>query len=124
MGTVYKARDGETARTVALKLLRPDVVTRVGALSRFKRELALAQTISHPNVYRVHDLGQVQGTAFISMEYVEGQSLDDLIQPDRRHLSPRQTVAIGRQICARPAGDPREGRSFTATSSRRTSWWT
>ena len=98
MGTVYKARDGETARTVALKLLRPDVVTRVGALSRFKRELALAQTISHPNVYRVHDLGEVQGTAFISMEFIEGQSLDDLIH-SMGHLSPRQTVAIGRQIC-------------------------
>ncbi len=98
MGAVYKARDAETGRTVALKLIRPDVITRVGAISRFKRELALAQTVSHANVYRVHDLGEVEGTAFISMEYVDGQSLDDLIH-SMGHLSPRQTVAIGRQIC-------------------------
>lgn len=98
MGTVYKARDSETGRTVALKLIRPDVISRVGALSRFKRELSLAQTVSHPNVYRVHDLGDVDGNAYISMEYIEGQSLDDLIH-SMGHLSPRQTVAIGRQIC-------------------------
>ncbi len=98
MGTVYKAHDAETGRTVALKLIRADVLARVGSLSRFKRELALAQTVSHANVYRVHDLGEVDGNAYISMEYVDGQSLDELIH-SVGHLSPRQTVTIGRQIC-------------------------
>lgn len=99
MGTIYKARDAETGRTVALKLIRADVLTRVGALSRFKRELSLAQTVSHPNVYRVHDLGENEGSAYISMEFIDGQSLDELIR-SMGHLSPRQTVSIGRQICS------------------------
>lgn len=99
MGAVYKAIDTETSRTVALKLIRSDVIARTGTLSRFKRELTLAQTVSHPNVYRVHDLGVVDGTAYISMEYIEGQSLDDLVRT-MGHLSPRQTVSIGKQLCA------------------------
>jgi tetratricopeptide (TPR) repeat protein/TolB-like protein len=98
MGNVFKAIDSQMGRTVALKLIRSDVMKREGSLMRFKRELALAQTVSHPNVYRVHDLGEVDGAAYISMEFIDGESLDDLIH-SMGHLSPRQTVAIGKQVC-------------------------
>ena len=98
MGTVYKAVDNETGQVVALKLIRSDRIARAGALTRFKRELALAQKVSHPNVYRVHDLGEVDGNAYISMQYIDGQSLEDLIH-SMGHLSPRQTVKLGRQVC-------------------------
>jgi serine/threonine-protein kinase len=99
MGMVYKAIDRRLGKTVALKLIQAKAATRPAAQERFRRELALAQQVSHPNVCRVHDLGEVDGTTFISMEYVEGQTLEVLIH-SMGHLSPSQTVALGRQICA------------------------
>jgi tetratricopeptide (TPR) repeat protein/tRNA A-37 threonylcarbamoyl transferase component Bud32 len=99
MGQVHKAIDRKLGKTVALKLIRPDIAAQSVALQRFRRELALAQQVSHANVCRLHDLGEVEGIVYISMEYVEGQTLSDLIQ-SMGHLSARQTVTLGRQICA------------------------
>jgi tetratricopeptide (TPR) repeat protein len=99
MGQVYKAIDGQLLRAVALKLIKPDHAARTESLQRFQRELLLAQQVSHKNVCRVHDLGEVQGIRYISMEYIEGQTLEDLIR-SVNHLSARQTVALGMQICA------------------------
>jgi len=99
MGHVYKAIDRNLGKTVALKLVRPAAAGQGLARERFRRELALAQAVTHPNVCRVHDLGEVEGALYISMEFVEGQTLDDLIQ-SVGHLSAKQTVALGRQICA------------------------
>jgi serine/threonine-protein kinase len=97
MGRVYKAIDRKVGRTVALKLIRPSIAR--SGLTRFLRELALAREVTHPNVGRVFDLGQAAGYPYISMEFVEGQSLKELIRSIGR-LSPEQTVALGRQICA------------------------
>jgi len=99
MGHVYKAIDRQLGKTVALKLVRPAAAGQGLARERFRRELALAQAVTHPNVCRVHDLGEVDGALYISMEFVEGQTLDDLIQ-SVGHLSAKQTVALARQICA------------------------
>jgi eukaryotic-like serine/threonine-protein kinase len=99
MGQVYKALDRKLRRPVALKLIRPHVAARSGAPERFRRELALAREVTHPNVCRVHDLGEIDGVLYISMEYVEGQTLDRLVQ-SVGHLSPRQTITLGRQMCA------------------------
>ena len=99
MGHVYKAIDRNLGKTVALKLVRPAAAGQGLARERFRRELALAQAVTHPNVCRVHDLGEVEGALYISMEFVEGQTLDDLIQ-SVGHLSAKQTMAFGRQICA------------------------
>lgn len=98
-GVVYKAIDRKLGRTVALKLIQPRAAARAEIQERFRRELALAQQVTHANVCRVHDLGEFDGILYISMEFIEGQTLDDLIQ-SVGHLSPRQTVALGRQICA------------------------
>jgi len=80
MGQVYKAIDGSLGKTVALKLVRARSGPHEQTSERFRRELTLAQEVTHPNVCRVYDLGEIEGTLFISMEFVEGQSLDDLIQ--------------------------------------------
>ena len=99
MGQVYKAVDRKLGKPVALKLIRPHVAARAGGPERFRRELALAREVTHPNVCRVHDLGEIDGILYISMEYIEGQPLDRLVQ-SVGHLSPRQTISLGRQICA------------------------
>src|SRR4029079_7899329 len=84
---------------VPLKLTQPRSGARAEIQERFRRELALAQQVTHGNVCRVHDLGEFDGILYISMEFIEGQTLDDLIQ-SVGHLSPSQTIALGRQICA------------------------
>jgi tetratricopeptide (TPR) repeat protein/tRNA A-37 threonylcarbamoyl transferase component Bud32 len=99
MGHVYKAIDRQLGKTVALKLVRGVAAGQGLARERFRRELSLAQAVTHPNVCRVHDLGEVDGALYISMEFVEGQTLDDLIQ-SMGHLSPKQTAVLGRQVCA------------------------
>jgi serine/threonine protein kinase/tetratricopeptide (TPR) repeat protein len=97
MGRVYKAIDRMLGTTVALKLM--SAAAKTDARQRFQRELSVARAITHLNVCRVHDLGEVEGTAYISMEYVEGQTLEDLIRSVGA-LSAKQTMAVGRQICA------------------------
>src|SRR5579871_210443 len=79
MGAVYKAYDNDLNRTVALKLVKPELATSPHIMQRFKQELLLASKISHKNVLRIHDLGDVDGTKFISMAFVEGSDLSDLI---------------------------------------------
>lgn len=99
MGEVYKAIDRRRQqRTVALKLIHARLARRGDSLQRFRRELDLAQKVSHANVCRLHDLGEVSGQLYICMEYIDGQTLDDLIRTMGR-LSPLQTATLGRQIC-------------------------
>jgi tetratricopeptide (TPR) repeat protein/TolB-like protein/predicted Ser/Thr protein kinase len=99
MGTVYKARDKELGRTVAIKLLRRELVAHPDALQRFKQELLLASKISHKNILRIHDLGEVSGVKFISMAYIEGEDLHSLLAK-RGRLPVARLVEIGRQLAA------------------------
>ncbi|MDP9148038.1 MAG: serine/threonine protein kinase, partial [Acidobacteriota bacterium] len=75
MGAVYKARDTELERFVALKLIRADLAGNPEILRRFKQELILAREVTHRNVIRIFDLGQAKGFKFITMEFVDGLSL-------------------------------------------------
>ena len=69
MGKVYKAQDNDLDRTVALKLVRRELASDPNSMQRFKQELQLASRISHRNILRIHDLGDVGGVKFISMAY-------------------------------------------------------
>ena len=80
MGSVYKAYDSELGRTVALKLVKPELATSPQIMQRFKQELLLASKITHKNILRIHDLGDVDGIKFISMVFVEGADLFSLIE--------------------------------------------
>jgi HAMP domain-containing protein len=80
MGVVYRAHDRQLDEEVALKVLRPDVMKDDPTLlERFKQEIKLARRITHKNVLRTHDFGDTDGTPYISMEYLEGVTLKDLI---------------------------------------------
>ncbi|HEY0795540.1 MAG TPA: tetratricopeptide repeat protein [Acidisarcina sp.] len=98
MGSVYKAHDQELDRMVALKVIRPELARNPAIVDRFKQELRLSQNVTHKNVIRMHDLGEDQGTRFITMEYVEGRDLRSIIQ-DAGKLPPEQTVEIMQQVC-------------------------
>jgi serine/threonine protein kinase len=86
MGTVYEAIDRETGDKVALKMLNPEIAQEAAAAERFKTELLLTRKITHRNVCRVHDLYRFDGTAFISMEYVDGESLRDRLNRTAKPL--------------------------------------
>ncbi len=99
MGAVYKARDIELERLVALKLIRPDLASHPEILRRFKQELILAREVTHRNVIRIFDLGQAHGVRFITMEYVEGRDLRALLH-EKGKLTPEEAVPIFVQIAA------------------------
>jgi serine/threonine protein kinase/class 3 adenylate cyclase len=99
MGVVYKARDLETDEIVALKILKPEIATDPAVQENFKRELCLARKITHKNVCRIHDFSRSNGTAYASMEFIEGESL--LSRQTRVGALPvNQAFEIARQICA------------------------
>jgi serine/threonine protein kinase/Tfp pilus assembly protein PilF len=98
MGAVYKARDKELDRIVALKLIRPEFAKNPEILRRFKQELILARQVTHRNVIRIFDLGQADGVKFITMDFVEGQDLRHLLL-EKGKFSPEQAARIMLQIC-------------------------
>ena len=98
MGRVYRAHDKELDRTVALKILRQDVAEHPLALQRFKQELQLASRITHPNILRIHDLGECRGLKFISMQYVEGGDLLQILRKEGA-LPVSRAVPIMAQLC-------------------------
>jgi eukaryotic-like serine/threonine-protein kinase len=101
MGIVYRAVDAQLDETVAIKTLPGDVMQRSPEdLERFKREIRLARKITHRNVLRTYDYGEAEGVYFISMEYVRGYTLAELLEeaPDHRMAS-RAAMGLSRQIC-------------------------
>src|ERR1700749_5262413 len=98
MGAVYKARDVELGRMVALKVIRPDLARNRAILDRFKQEMTLATQVTPRNVVRIYDLGEAEGIKFITMEYVEGEDLAAILRK-RTKLNPGEAVTIIEQTC-------------------------
>lgn len=80
MGSVFKARDIDLDILVALKMIHPALMARPGTVERFKKELLIAREISHENVIRIYDFGEIDGIKFISMQYIDGENLAELIR--------------------------------------------
>jgi Tol biopolymer transport system component len=108
MGQVYRAHDGALDETVALKFIHPHLAERRESLDLFKREVKLARAVTHPNVCRIHEFLHMEGRDFLSMEYIAGRSLEGRIRADGP-LSPDETLAIARQLCAGLAAAHRRG---------------
>jgi len=99
MGVVYRARDRDLGDIVALKLVRSEAMQNdPNALERFKDEVRLARRISHRNVARTHDFGEVDGVYYVTMEYVAGTPLKELLKT-RGRLPVDATVSVGKQLC-------------------------
>jgi eukaryotic-like serine/threonine-protein kinase len=101
MGVVYRATDTQLDEIVAIKTLPGDVMTRSPEdLERFKREIRLARKITHRNVLRTYDYGEAEGVYFISMEFVRGYTLSEMLdEAPKRQMAPRLAVGVSRQIC-------------------------
>jgi len=99
MGAVYRARDKQLDETVALKVLRADVLQEDPTLlDRFKQEIKLARKITHRNVLRTHDFGEADGVPYISMEYLEGVTLKDLVK-NKGALPAGVGLRVAKQMC-------------------------
>jgi tetratricopeptide (TPR) repeat protein/predicted Ser/Thr protein kinase len=98
MGAVYQAHDNELRRPVALKVLLPDVAANEAMLERFKREIHISSTVTHRNVLRVFDLGEGPGTKFLTMEFIEGENLAEMMKREGR-LPIDLVIRILRQVC-------------------------
>ncbi len=99
MGIVYKARDRELDDLVALKMLRRDLWGDHTQLDRLKSEIKLARKITHPNVLRTHDFGDIDGVPYISMEYVRGVTLRYLLDQTNR-LPYSAGLRLAKQLCS------------------------
>src|SRR5260370_34042124 len=98
MGTVYRATHVMLGKTVAVKLINPEIVTSPEVVRRFQREARAATALHHPNIVAVYDLGQTtDGTLYIAMEFVDGPSLKSVIASGGP-VAPIRTLALLPQI--------------------------
>jgi tetratricopeptide (TPR) repeat protein len=103
MGVVYQAWDAELGVAVALKVIRPDVLQDPGSAGevekRFKRELVLARQVTHKHVVRIHDLGELDGIKYLTMPFVEGENLADVLKREGKLPVPR-ALSIAKQVAS------------------------
>jgi serine/threonine-protein kinase len=97
MGVVLKARDQQLEEDVALKVIRPDHEVTAEFLAQIKQEIRLARKITHKHVLRTHDFGDADGIPFVSMEFLKGVTLKQLVD-DRGALPVPLVLRIGRQV--------------------------
>ncbi len=108
MGAVYKARDMELEREVAIKVIRPEMAEHPEILQRFKQELILARQITDRNVIRIFDIGDAGKIKFITMEYLEGENLHQILKRQGK-LEVAEAVDIMGQVASGLAAAHREG---------------
>lgn len=95
-GVVYQAHDPQIDRLVALKVLRPDQVTPHASEHRFLKEAKAVGRLSHPGIVVVHDMGEDHGTIFISMEYIEGKPLNEVLRSQNPSIE--RTLQVGIEV--------------------------
>ena len=108
MGEVYRADDLKLGQSVALKFVAQGGEHDEAALERLANEVRMALKVSHPNVTRVHDIGDVDGLHYISMEFVDGEDLSSLLRRIGR-LPRDKAVDVAQQLCAGLAAAHEQG---------------
>lgn len=98
MGVVYRARDEQLERDVALKLLPPGTLSDESARRNFRKEALVLARLNHPNIETVHEFGSQDGTDFLVLEYVPGQTLAQMLVGGP--LPEKEVIAVGMQIVA------------------------
>src|SRR5688572_14992192 len=100
MGAVYRAQHVMLGKTVAVKVIKPELVTSDEVVTRFQREARAASNLDHSNIVTVYDLGQTpEGTLYIAMEFIDGPSLRDAIRREGP-LAPGRAIDILRQVAS------------------------
>jgi serine/threonine protein kinase len=97
MGEVYRAKDTRLDRTVAIKVLASHLSSSPELKQRMEREARTISSLNHPNICTLHDIGSQDGTTYLVMEYVEGETLAERLR--KGPLSLKQAFEYGMQIC-------------------------
>ena len=97
MGAVYLAEDTRLGREVALKTMRAELAARPGAKERFLREARLAAALEHDHIVPIYHVGEANGTPYLAMPFLKGQSLDDLLKA-KKTLAAEQVIRLGIQV--------------------------
>ena len=108
MGEVYRANDLKLGQPVALKFLPESTARNPDRLARFHAEVRIARQVPHPNVCRVYDIGEIDGSVFLSMEYIDGEDLRSLLRRIGR-LPGDKALEIARRLCAGLAAEHDKG---------------
>jgi eukaryotic-like serine/threonine-protein kinase len=98
MGRVYLAQEEMSGRNGAIKILAAELAQEAGFLHRFQREIETLSKLDHPNIVRFYDSGFEHDLYYYAMEYVEGQSLDEVLAKQGR-LPWSEVLDIGSQVC-------------------------
>ena len=98
MATVFLARDVKHDRSVAIKVLRPELAAALGA-ERFLREIEIAARLTHPHILPLHDSGEANGFLYYVMPYLEGESLRDRLNREQQ-LPVNEAVRIAREVAS------------------------
>lgn len=98
MGKVYRVEDTKLKQEIALKLIKPEIASNRKTIERFRNELKTARMIAHKNVCRMFDLGEAEGTHYITMEYVPGEDLISFLRRSKQ-LSIPTAISITKQVC-------------------------
>ena len=107
MGEVYRARDTRLERTVAIKILPAHLSSSAELKARFEREARAVSSLNHPHICHLYDIGSQDGTSFLVMEYLEGESLADRLR--KGAMSLKQALEVGIQIAEALAAAHRAG---------------
>src|SRR3954466_14001159 len=99
MGVVYRAQHMHLGRTVALKLLNPELAASDEFRERFVREARAAAELEHPNIVPVYDAGEVEGRLYLAMKFIEGTDLARLLEQETR-LTPQRTIPLMEQLAS------------------------
>jgi eukaryotic-like serine/threonine-protein kinase len=118
MGEVYLAQDTELDRKVAMKILPADLAANQDRMRRFVQEAKAASALNHPNILTIHEIGAEAGMHFIATEYIEGDTLRQLMQTGR--LTVTESLEIAVQVASALVA-AHELALFTGTSSRKAS---
>src|SRR5262245_45022137 len=98
MGHVYLAREEIGGRQAALKVLAAELAKDAGFLQRFQREMSILSKLAHPGIVQFYEAGEENGLFFYAMEYVEGQSLDDILA-EKGRFAWQDVLDIASQVC-------------------------
>src|SRR5215211_8160106 len=99
MGVVYRAEHLNLQRRAAIKIIAPDLAESEGFRERFTREARMAAALQHPNIVTVYDAGEVDGTLYLAMQYIEGNDLAAMLRKDGR-LRPYRAIDVIRQVAS------------------------
>ncbi len=94
MGEVYLAKDSRLDRTVALKVLSPDVSSDQRRMQRFRQEAKVVSSLNQPNILTIFEFGEVEGLTFLATEFIDGQTLRDHLREKRLKLAEILDIAI------------------------------